>query len=119
MLRFFKDASIHTLKTKLTWLYVLNAMDIVFTFALVETGMFFEANKIMVPIIGNAFLGILLKLLLPALLIIYILSQINQLPDQNLKVCNICINIVCSIYVAINLLHVFYSLFYVFQPFFL
>lgn len=114
MVKFIKDASISNLKTKLTALYILNALDIVFTFALVKTGMFYEANKLMVPIIGDPFLGIVLKLVLPALLIIYVLFEMDKLPEQNLGICNIFLNIVLGIYVIITLLHVFYSFFYCF-----
>lgn len=113
MVKFIKNSSISMLKTKLTFLYVLNALDIVFTFALVKTGMFFEANTLMVPIIGDPVWGILLKLVMPALLIIYVLMEIDKLPEQNLKLCNICINIVLGVYVVITLLHVFYSVFYI------
>lgn len=114
MVNFIKNASISNLKKKLTFLYVLNAMDIVFTFALVKTGLFYEANKLMVPVIGNPVYGILLKLVIPALLIIYVLLEIDKLPDQNLNLCNICLNVVLGIYVIITLLHVFYSFFYCF-----
>ncbi|MGL4345267.1 MAG: DUF5658 family protein [Cellulosilyticaceae bacterium] len=112
MIKFITDSSVPILKKKLTLLYVLNALDIVFTFALVKTGMFFEANKLMVPIIGEPIWGILLKLVLPAMLIIYVLLQIDKLPNQNLRLCNFCINVVLGVYVIINVLHVFYSIFY-------
>lgn len=96
------------LRKKLTLLYILNASDIVFTFGLLKTGMFQEVNALMVGIVTDAWLSIGVKLILPAVLIIYVLFKLEDLPDSNLKFCNFFVNTVLLIYIVINLMHLCY-----------
>ena len=71
MIKLLKDLSMDKLRDKLTLLYILNAVDIVFTFGLLKTGLFKEINSIMVSVVDDPFLSIIIKLIIPALLIIY------------------------------------------------
>lgn len=96
------------LRKRLTLLYILNASDIVFTFGLLKTGMFEEINTLMVGIVTDPWLSIAIKLILPAILIIYILLKLDELPDSNLKVCNYFVNTVLIIYIIINIMHLSY-----------
>lgn len=117
MFKFITDTSSYNLKKKLTLIYILNALDIVFTFTLLKTGLFFEANKLMVNVVTNPYLSILVKLVIPGILIIYLLFKIDELPCSQLKLCTICVNLVAFIYLCINLLHLGYALIYVAEKF--
>ena len=120
------------LRKKLTLLYVLNASDIVFTFGLLKTGMFQEVNALMIGIVTNPWLSIAIKLIVPAVLIIYtlitvgilkflpvntivpavliiyILLKLDELPHSNLMLCNYFVNTVLIIYIVINIMHLCY-----------
>lgn len=109
------NSSINSLKLKLTCIYILNALDIVFTFTLLKTKMFYEANALMIDIVNNASLSILVKLFLPALLIIYIISRLDTPHRVNTKICNFLICSVLFLYLGIDLLHVYYIYTYIFS----
>lgn len=96
------------LRKKLTLLYILNASDIVFTFGLLKTGMFQEVNALMIGIVTSPWLSIAVKLIVPAVLIIYILLKLDDLPHSNLKLCNYFVNTVLIIYIIINIMHICY-----------
>lgn len=113
MFYFFKNASIPSLKLKMTYIYILNTLDIIFTFALLRTGLFEEANKLMVNIVEDALLSIIIKLILPAILMIYILLNLDQLSDTYLPICNISINIVFIVYFIIACMHICYLLYFI------
>lgn len=109
MLKIISNSCTNSLKLKLTCIYVLNAIDIVFTFALLKTGLFYEANSLMTSIVESVPLSILVKLLLPALLILYIIVKLDDTKLPNLKLCNALICTVLGIYLAIDALHVYYT----------
>lgn len=113
MFKFIMNTSSESLKKKLTFIYILNALDIVFTFTLLKTGLFYEANKLMINIVTNPYLSILVKLIVPALLIIYLLFKIDELPSSQLKFCTFFINLVILVYLCINILHLSYTFVYV------
>lgn len=99
----------HTLKQKLTFLYILNNLDILFTFALLKTDLFYEANYLMRSIVNNPLLSILCKIILPGMLISYLILQIDQLPPSHLKLSSYCVLFVMLIYIFILSLHVYYT----------
>lgn len=108
MIKLLKSLSLNTLRDKLTLLYILNAIDIVFTFGLLKTGLFKEINRLMISVVDNPWLSIMIKLIVPALLIIYILFRLEELPETNMRLCHICVNIVLVIYTAITIMHLSY-----------
>lgn len=108
MINLLKNLSAKKLCDKLTLLYILNALDIVFTFGLLKTGLFKEVNSIMVNVVDDPFLSIIIKLIIPAFLIIYILVRLEDLPESNMKLCHICVNVVLFIYTLIALMHLCY-----------
>ena len=103
MIKLLKDLSTDKLRDKLTLLYTLNAVDIVFTFGLLKTGLFKEINSIMVSVVDDPFLSIIIKLIIPALLI-----KLEELPNGNLKLCHICVNVVLIVYTLITIMHISY-----------
>lgn len=114
MIKLLKGCSSENLQTKLTYIYILNALDIIFTIALLKTGLFEEANLLMINIVDNNLLSIVIKLLIPALLIIYVLVHLEELPEMNLRICNFFINLVFIVYSSILLLHLAYSCFFIY-----
>ncbi|MGL5676296.1 MAG: DUF5658 family protein [Cellulosilyticaceae bacterium] len=114
MLSFLKNTTIPCLKQKLVLIYILNALDILFTFGLLKTGLFEEVNALMVPIVTNAFLSIIVKLIIPACLMIYILLKLDELDDMHLPICNIAVTIVFLIYSMITVMHFVYFAFFIY-----
>lgn len=108
MLKSLTGHSYFDLRKRLTLLYILNASDIVFTFGLLKTGMFEEVNALMVGIVTDPWLSIAIKLIVPAILIIYILFKLEELPNSNLKLCHLFVNTVLLIYIIINIMHLSY-----------
>lgn len=108
MIKLLTDLSTDKLRDKLTLLYILNAVDIVFTFGLLKTGLFKEMNSIMVEVVDDPILSITIKLIIPALLIIYILLKLEDLPEANMKLCHIFVNVVLLVYTVIALMHLSY-----------
>lgn len=109
MLKSLVSSSIDSLKIKLTLIYILNALDIVFTFTLLKTGLFFEVNGLMTSIVEDPFLSILVKLIIPAFLITYLIYRLNAEHQAHVKLCNFLISLVLLMYLCIDLLHIFYT----------
>jgi hypothetical protein len=105
MISFIKDFSLHSIKLKLLLLYLLNVTDIVFTLILLKTGYFKELNILLVNIVNNPTACVGLKVVLPAILLLYIFIRLKKASEQQLRISNLVINIGISIYVIINLSH--------------
>ncbi len=105
MIAFIKKYNIETIKKKFILLYLLNVTDIIFTLLLLQTGYFEEVNLLMVKAVQSPFISLLLKVVLPAVLLIYIYRSIRDADDTQLKVSNIAVNISLSIYSFVNLTH--------------
>lgn len=114
MIQFIKNASIPSLRQKLIIIYILNTLDIIFTFGLLKTGLFEEVNLLMVHVVTNALLSILIKLILPALLMIYVLVKLDELQEEHLPICNIAVTIVLVIYTVITFMHLLYTCFFIY-----
>ncbi len=106
MLAMISDCSIRNIKGKLAALYILNITDLVFTLILLGTGLFQEINFIMRLALDDPLLCFLLKIVLPAALIIYINIRIRKASTANLKKANILLNVIISFYFLINLNHI-------------
>lgn len=94
------------IKHKLIGLYLLNVLDILFTLILLNTGMFIEINPIMTYIVSNTWLSILVKVLLPALLLLVLSSRIQNASINQLKVSHKLINIILAFYCSVNISHI-------------
>ena len=86
----------HKLVNKLVLLYILNCFDILFTYTLLKTGNFFEANFFMRHVVTNPYLSILIKVIFPAILIIGVIPHLNDG--------------ILLVYAFINCCHIFYTL---------
>ena len=111
MLTFLKNCALKNINTKLFILYLLNVTDIFFTFLLLNTGYFIEANIFMVKLTQNPLLGILVKVLLPGILLLYIYKRIKKASDTQLKISNTFLNIITIFYATINIFHIIFLTF--------
>ena len=98
------------IKNKLTLIYILNCTDILFTYSLLKTGSFYEANIVMRSVVKSPLLIILVKILLPALLLYFVFPYVNENENTSLKLCNLCVSFVLLVYILINMMHIGYVL---------
>ncbi len=117
MSEFFRSHSLVSLRQKLVVLYFLNVIDILFTYLLLSTGWFVEANILMVKVVQSTSASILLKVVLPALLLVYIIKRLAGATQKQLSYSNIIINTINMLYGLVVLSHIawmiiYYSLFF-------
>lgn len=105
MLTFIKKYEIETIKKKFILLYLLNVTDIIFTLILLQTGYFAEANILMVDAVSNPVASLLIKIIIPAILLLYIYHRMKGANGDQLKAANVAINISLSLYTFVNLTH--------------
>lgn len=105
MLVYVKDYSLENLKNKLIVLYVLNVTDIVLTLFLLNTGYYTEANILMTSAVQSYAASFSLKVLLPAILLLYVCYRLKSANEQQLKNSNIMISGITVLYAIINLSH--------------
>lgn len=102
---FIKAYTFENIKYKLLILYLLNVTDILFTLLLVSTGLFIEANFLMVNAVQSLSASFILKILLPAVLLLYIYIRMKKASETQLKQSNIILNIITGVYIIINIFH--------------
>lgn len=105
MITFIKNYNLESIKKKFAILYVLNVTDIIFTLLLLQTGYFAEANILMVKAVSNPAISVLIKIILPAVLLIYISYRMKDADMLQLKAANVAVNISLSVYALVNLSH--------------
>lgn len=105
MISFIKNYTAENIKNKLLTLYLLNVTDIIFTILLMKTGMYVERNTLMINAVQNLFYSFALKILIPAVLLIYICLRIQKASNAQLKKSNAIICIAIIVYVLINISH--------------
>ena len=118
-MKFLQNASTPILQFKLTLIYILNVLDILFTTSLLKTGYFLESNPLMATIMQSCPLTIILKLIFPALLIIYVIRNLEALPLTNLKLSNYMINALLMLYLFILISHLVYTTFFIYTTVFI
>lgn len=105
IIAFIRSYQIESLKKKMILLYILNVTDIILTLLLLNTGFFAEVNVFMVNAVESPTLSILLKVILPALLLLYLYKR-NDVEDiSGLRSTNIGINISLGLYTIVNITH--------------
>lgn len=111
MMAYVMDYSLENLKNKLIALYVLNVTDIVFTLLLLNTGYYIEANILMTSAVQSYTTSFSLKVLLPAILLLYVFYRLQSANERQLRNSNIFISGITAVYAFINLSHlVWFSL---------
>lgn len=106
MIVFMKSYSLFTIKMKLIILYLLNILDIIFTLLLLSTGLFMEMNGLLVNHLDNPIKVMILKVFLPAFILLYLYLRIQKATQKQLIHSNIVINLAASLYTLINISHI-------------
>lgn len=106
MIAFIKDHNLYTIRKKLIILYLLNVSDIIFTLALLQTGLFREMNIFMVNAVQYPLLSIILKVFLPAGLLFFLYKRISLSDSEQLRAANIGLLISLGIYTLVNISHI-------------
>ena len=105
MILFIKNYTLENIKYKLIILYLLNVTDIIFTFLLLATGFFIEANLLMAKAVQSLSTSFILKIILPAGLFFYLYLRMKKANEKQLKQSNIILNIATAVYGIINIFH--------------
>lgn len=115
ILTYITDYKLESIKKKLLILYMLNLTDILFTMVLLDTGYFIEANPLISSMINNTRNLVLIKVILPIILLLYIYVRIKNATRLQLLKSNTLINIAQLFYAMLNLLHLFWFAWLLFQ----
>ena len=99
------------LPIELIILFVLNASDIFFTLELLKTGLCIEMNIFMVDIVTSPILALALKLILVGSILYIFNERLKKATYRQLYISDIAIKVMLFIYILINLLHIFSSIF--------
>lgn len=111
-----KAKDLISIKQKLSLLYILNVTDIIFTLFLVNTGMFLEANVVMISLVNNRqILCLLIKIIIPLILVFVVYVRMKKANEKQLYQSNIIIIAGLALYVFINISHVVWIVMYSFM----
>ena len=105
MMQFIKNHSLESIKNKFILLYILNVTDFIFTILLLSTGFYMEANTLMARVLESPAASFALKLVLPAVLFMFVHYRMRKATSQQLKQSNFLINGATLLYVLINISH--------------
>ena len=105
MISFISNHTLEKIKLKFLILYILNVTDMLFTIFLLSTGLFIEINFLMEKAVQSLLVSFMLKIVLPAVLLLYLYIRMRKANETQLKQSNIIINVVCTAYLLINLWH--------------
>jgi len=101
--------AIRMFRIKMIIIYFLNVMDLICTRRLISTGLFFEANKLMAPIISEG-TGTLLKIGLPAVMLMWLFFRIQFVKPVQMRPVKLMINSCLMFYIIINISHIIWLL---------
>lgn len=102
---FIKNYSLRNIRNKLLILYILNVTDIIFTILLLSTGFYMEANSLMAKALHHPSIGLISKIVLPAVLFIFIFYRMKKATEKQLKQSNFLIIGAIILYTLINMSH--------------
>lgn len=105
-----RRCDLKAIRLKLTTIYILNILDIIFTLILLKTGLFIEGNHFMRQIIGNSFLVLAIKVLIVGALLAILYKRMETATLKQLAISNIFINSCMGVYILINLSHIIWTL---------
>lgn len=112
MLNTIKTNDLQIIKVKFIAIYILNAVDILFTLFLLTTGLFFEGNILMAKVVENNMLSLVLKLVVPMIMLIIMYIRIKQASIRQLRVGKRIINCCIVFYTLVNISHLYWIISY-------
>lgn len=101
--------------TGFLFIYILNCTDLLFTYTYLKTGIFFEFNPIMRLLLLSPYLTVLLKIILPAIFLIYFFFRLGEHSVHSLELCKVGGLFLILTYTFINSLHLYYLFHFVFD----
>jgi len=107
---FIKTYNLNGIKKKLIIIYILNVIDIVFTIALIKSGWFTEANGFMQNLVQSTLMSYIVKITIPATILLYIYMRVKNSDEKTLKMTNIGLLIPLIMYIGVDVLHVMYTI---------
>ncbi len=114
MMGILNVSDLKAIKAKLLCIYALNVTDLLFTWFLLKTGCFVEANVFMQGIISSSFFSILCKVVLPLFLLGLLSFRLNKATFKQLVKANFLINICMIGYFTLNISHIIWTGMYIF-----
>lgn len=102
---FMRRCDSGALRIRMMLLYALNILDMVVTKFLLQTGKFREMNPVMVLALQSDWATLVLKLLLPALLMVYLNRRLRVLDARHLKLSVRALEVLIAAYCVVSMLH--------------
>lgn len=96
----------HRIYKTLALVYALNVLDLLLTLLLQSTGRFKEANPVMALFISDTFAALAAKIIVPALLCIYLAVRLHRATRDQLEKSQIAVGLLLIFYIGVNLLHI-------------
>ncbi len=87
---------------------LFNVTDIIFILLLLKTGMFEEANSVMVNIVESPAWSFIIKVIIIGLLLYYLVKRMLMATNKQLYISNYIISVALGVYTIINLMHIIY-----------
>ena len=81
---------------------------------LLETDMFKEANTVMQGVVINPIISIILKVGVVGVLVYFVYKRLDQANEKQLKIGNLIVTGMMSIYVMIDIMHIGYLIIYLY-----
>lgn len=101
------------LRYKLYLLYILNILDLIFTWILLSTRKFYEANPIMALIINNYYISFVVKCVIPGIIVWFICRKLKQINDITFLFSNIVASFGVIVYAMVSFNHLYSFVFLV------
>ena len=95
------------LRIRMLLLYILNSFDMAFTIFLLGTGKFREINPLMALVMQNDLATLFLKLILPALLMLYLDSCVKTAKLWHVRFSSKALEILIGLYGAVGVMHLY------------
>lgn len=107
--------------SKLIITYILNCIDLLFTYTLLKTGLFYEINNLMTPFLSSSLISFFIKVIIPAVFLFSLFSNhgltpiglfskydLESEPELPVWISHSIVNILLFIYIAITASHIYY-----------
>lgn len=115
--KIIRQSTYDCFKLKFIFLYLMNVTDILFTLFLLKTGLFIEGNYFMNIMLNNKYFTLWFKILIPALLLIYLYARMSYASEAQLRFANVLIIICIAFYFLLNVSHIVWTLLFLFYTF--
>ncbi len=102
---FLRRCSSNALRMRMLLLYALNILDMVVTKFLLQTGKFREMNPVMALAMQSDWAPLLLKILLPAVFLVYLDCRLREADARHLKLSARVLEVLIAAYCIVSVMH--------------